>query len=644
MTNVLAAARFPSWKEYFINHSKADALNLKPAPIFQAAFVSPLATDTRRSELAQELDICCALAASTMPGHIWFAHHFHRLGNLMLDDHQTLKFVALEGLDSHAGVRIINIAQTFQGHEILCPAGDRLRAMRSPADLDAAIPNAPNPQNELTAVELTGVMFLPPFLCSDLATANAFDAATLFFAALQSINSWVGTFDDDTHDAIYARQAEGTLLLQWLWATHHSLIPGSPIQPTRLPDALAWQSDLHHRYIHSPTAHPGGEPNLDPNLDPAPAPAHPAQLSLSIAKIATLFEAHTTEEARRSELKEPSWGRINSPTKLTILRAMSTNGMEPATTPTTEFNEFCTQRSAAAAHQSLIHFFELHDRARFAAPSTTLSTALWSGSIRAPTPGSPDNLSVFFVPKVASTQKVNIPTTHRDLLHQISNFQLVLRFIFGESSIIHLRFASITQHITRYELEYEDIISQQPLFPATLLSLIDRRIQLFLESCSTSLAMSAIDYSLLGFDQTLRDILDGSFHSALPSPMLLLIAKSPQHPTKPPNPVQDAAGKRKLQLANPPPNKVLRGDPVVNSNIHPAWRLKPNEDYAGTFVRGIDRSSLPKTDVCLNYHIRGSCHTLCQRATTHIPAMSLTQQQRDSATAFITKVREKADP
>jgi len=639
MNNVLAAARFPSWKEFFLNHSKVDALNLKTAAILQAAHVSPLATDTRRAELAQELDLCCALAASTMPGQTWFIHHFHRLGNILLDDHGTLKYVALEGMNSHAGICLLDAPRTFQETELECPPGDRLRAIQSKADLTAAAPRAVGPS---VLVQFTGVIFIPPFLCSDLIATDSFEADDLFLATMQSINAWVGTFPEADDAAQEARQVEGTLLLQWLWAVHHNLIPGSPIQPTRLPDALALQTDLHHRHIHQTNANQA----VMPNNIPADANPHPDQLGLSIAKIATLFEAHTTEDARRSELKEPSWGRINSPTKLTILRAMSTNGMDPAPTPTVEFNEFCTQRSSTAAHQSLLHFFEIHDRARFANPSPTLSTALWSGLIRAPIPGSPDNLSVFFVPKTVSSPKIAIPTNHRDLLHQVSNFQLVLRFIFGEQSILHLRFSSITQHITRYELEYEDIIAQQSDFTAKFLSLIDRRIQLFLESCSTSLGMPNIDYSLLGFDQTLRDILDGSFHTVLPSPMVLLLSKS-NPPTKPPA-IQDAAGKRKHPPIDAPQNKnprgEPRGDPVINSNVYPAWHLLPNENYINTFVRGIARTILPKPDVCLNYHIRGSCHTLCQRAATHIPATSLTQQQRSSTTAFITKVREPGPP
>jgi hypothetical protein len=69
----------------------------------------------------------------------------------------------------------------------------------------------------------------------------------------------------------------------------------------------------------------------------------------------------------------------------------------------------------------------------------------------------------------------------------------------------------------------------------------------------------------------------------------------------------------------PSPNKMQRidGDPSqnparcsfeVNENMFPAWKLQPGENYADTFVRGINRAALSKVSICLNYHVRGNCH------------------------------------
>jgi hypothetical protein len=38
--------------------------------------------------------------------------------------------------------------------------------------------------------------------------------------------------------------------------------------------------------------------------------------------------------------------------------------------------------------------------------------------------------------------------------------------------------------------------------------------------------------------------------------------------------------------------------------MFPAWKLQPGENYADTFVRGIDWAALSKGSICLNYHVR----------------------------------------
>mmetsp|Transcript_28096 Transcript_28096/g.40224 ORF Transcript_28096/g.40224 Transcript_28096/m.40224 type:complete len:90 (-) Transcript_28096:707-976(-) len=89
-----------------------------------------------------------------------------------------------------------------------------------------------------------------------------------------------------------------------------------------------------------------------------------------------------------------------------------------------------------------------------------MSSALYAGFIRAPTPGIPENLSIYFIPKrstststnvshhlinqalevtegsglgitelkLATKQKITVPSSLLDFIHQMENFKLLLQF------------------------------------------------------------------------------------------------------------------------------------------------------------------------------------------------------------------------
>jgi len=100
-----------------------------------------------------------------------------------------------------------------------------------------------------------------------------------------------------------------------------------------------------------------------------------------MAKIADLFQQQYTDETRSKDQKEPSWSRFTTNAKAIFLRAMTSDSSTAAIEPTATFLEFCKQRTAFAAHQHLLNFFESKGRARVAAPSQGMSSAMYSGII-----------------------------------------------------------------------------------------------------------------------------------------------------------------------------------------------------------------------------------------------------------------------
>ena len=77
-----------------------------------------------------------------------------------------------------------------------------------------------------------------------------------------------------------------------------------------------------------------------------------------MAKIAVLWENQATFAADKSISKTPSWQRLSQQGRTIILRAISVDTFEPALIPSGVYSGFLTSKSASAAHQNLIEYFD----------------------------------------------------------------------------------------------------------------------------------------------------------------------------------------------------------------------------------------------------------------------------------------------
>ena len=281
---------------------------------------------------------------------------------------------------------------------------------------------------------------------------------------------------------------------------------------------------------------------------------------------------------------------------------MSINSINAAIKPTPEYEEFLQQRTAAMGFQFVLEYFEAHNRSRYVALNQGMISALWTGVIRASSHGTPQNLSPFFVPrrsaegqltpnligqhlrqtegqgldfseiKLATKQKISLPTDLLSFTHQVKNFHLLLKLIFGDQSILYLRIQTVVDHVQRFEAEYDDRFQANHEFFAEVLSLIDRRVQSFLENCSNCSDVGQIDFTLLGFDSILRSITDGTFVASLPAPLRQAMPRTVTPPPTggppPPDSKNKTPSKEKQKRqgeADPlnPNTKRQRGDPQM---------------------------------------------------------------------------------
>jgi hypothetical protein len=155
--------------------------------------------------------------------------------------------------------------------------------------------------------------------------------------------------------------------------------------------------------------------------------------------------------------------------------------------------------------------------------------------------------------------------------------------------------------------------------------------------------MDEVQFSLLSFDSFLQSILDGTFNASLPSAIQKALPKPEEDTNHNGNkcPALNDEQDNRHNKKDSPPGNQHHGDPISNESIFPAWQLEVDETYAENFVHQIDLQKLPTCNVCLNFHMRGSCHKKCSSAATHVPADQLSPDQKKAMTNFIKAAREQ---
>lgn len=194
--------------------------------------------------------------------------------------------------------------------------------------------------------------------------------------------------------------------------------------------------------------------------------------------------------------------------------------------------------------------------------------------------------------KLATKQKILLPQDLQEYLHQMSNYWLLLHFIFGIESIIYKSFLKVVQHASNYENKYEGHQIAVDHFYPKIINFFDQRVQLFIGSCNSASSFGTINFGLLGFDEILQDIIDGCVDVNLPIAIQWCCLPKQQqkhqqphhdkpHIAPPVNIKQQALGGYNAPLP------IICSDLEVNDHIFPTWKLRPSEDFWKVFVADV---------------------------------------------------------
>lgn len=208
---------YPTWWDFFIHCPTAGSLNNKTGTVLHAA-INPTSDIPSHFNYTLFSDYC-ALAYSSLPGHVVFLHHFQTLANRVLNPSGTHN-IALFSLLDHTKA---NPDLSFQSVNMEILKIEVLLEISSVAQLNYdstfyAISGETTTHHML----LTGFIFIPPLLQNGLSNLNCSITGDVYLQAIQSIKSWATSLR-----ILWTLPKQLTLIKLCLYLSHHCHSPQS---------------------------------------------------------------------------------------------------------------------------------------------------------------------------------------------------------------------------------------------------------------------------------------------------------------------------------------------------------------------------------------------------------------------------------
>ena len=679
-----------TWKTFLSDHPDYEELN-KAAPLIHS-LIDPddtLDKNLERITSSQCIVIVTNDTFSETPLPV-FCHH--RL-SLPIQGSRT-RLVGLTGFGSRAApveieaVRLFTLTET----EMSTPS---LTAFFSEAEkgLDALKDIKPD-DNEKHHIRLAAVLF--PHLVEIVAGLEAPSAWNLLFQAIMAIKRLKprtvidvdepgegegNETGDDPQPETAA--AEGDLdyakpflpLLLTLWSFTGSTEETKSIVPPRKSASInrrvsQWCQEMHDQFISSQEENHHHHPTQQPD-NPTQHTTDP-NIVECINRLAKSMEDSNNEKFGPSnendEKENKGWIKLEDTFKKIILFAMSNDGETAAIEPTSRFKTILNSKNGAIVSRLISNWHQLDIIVQTGMASNIQKGSLLSDN----SPFSITNFSPFFTPparagfSAISNLELNsldfalhnhnmsdkdiqkmvhakpyIPTQPHLFIAQLKNWHAVLSDIFSPTALITTNVQDIITNYNNNELLYYNMFEEEPDFSVWFLNQVHFKTQRILHQCASADAVSDVSFHQFNFEEELRCIGMNSVHAKAPIwYQKLQLDSKPKRSTT--SDTRDEPGGN---------NSTGRDDrnqrrTINNSEKDATTKLKENEKYS--FV--CHRQNLLKCrdsevavngeQICNNWHIRGWCHNLCQRKSTHAKLTGSTLEQYRS---YVRKLRQATE-
>ena len=607
--------RSNNWRNFFHDNPENKASN-ETIDTLMELFGQDTSLDDCLSNGIEEQNTIF-MTKAPFSGDIAFLHHVSKIGGTRTS--RDKKIFALVGVGDSCYPAQLTKEALFEPFESKTPTW----AAISTADELTNIDNLPARSRKT----LRPCMPLPPFLASALIDMGTASPNDLLIETLRRIKSFDQAIGED--DSLPKASDHLQLIALWLWSVTIDDFPSVTTTPSTDRAIIEKSEEIHEKWL-LPT-----QTQVIPATNTQPSNAL-SQLASNVNEQTAILQQlnNLAEERSREKAKSKGLDAIHPSFKTMILAASSSDGTNPAQTPTPECTAFFNQKSAVHAKIHLLQTLT-YSFGCTVDISVPLATALYHGNFLWDKPDSPNNFCslLFGKPSPLATtgakeamilhlkaekgggwsdkdldkalrQAIAIPTTIDGMLHNISNFTAASRLFFGEDSTLTIGLNSWRPQISTNLISYESQSLNDNTFIASVLTSIDTRVNCWLQDCATKPFRCNVDDELVDFTDIQKAIRIRQFSFTLPPSIRSHISSSSKR-QDPPSNLDDGREQKRQPIQNPKKNN--------------RWKLRDGEDYREIFAdKHIGkRPSWNGVNICPRWHIRGVCFSGCNLSETH---------------------------
>lgn len=685
----------PTWKDYFAARESNTSGNKNPG-LFLSAWSDSNSLEAKLQLINNDPDI--AVLAANAGQEIMILHSFKNLGGTILSPAD--KMACLFGGNRMAPVVIVDEVPLTDNLDIMTPSTEDILActtIEALSQLDAPLAEA----NEDTITYRGGNTFLPPpWLLDTIFEAHSDDPLTLILAA----KTGASRFNEKqlAADPTYTPNTDVILneFVMWAWAVKRNLVHATRyyLDPYDT-DMDNYQALRHQQCIGSTTTPPLN--TMPPGIPPVftmptvpgthgtfPTPTTTTandsilqQLAVSITRqseeAAThneLFARQLEHSLEKEDKKKDRLKKFHPSIKQLILFASA----EEADAVPDEILDSCKRVFNAdtitnAEQELTLQFSNMGMQDANFAPSFV--TSLYSGKFMWSKNFTPSNFSPFMIfeaePLLAPDQSqrhlilhledttgknseditqsgkltVKAPTKFHEMFHQLKFFRGACVIIFGASSIaassLHalIQLVDNSKHIFKsHEIDIE--------FMSKFLLAVDKRFQLWLESCMTLSTRTEVDDSVLNFLPLVNSVRYGTFELRLP--LTFKTKEQDRAPTaKANNKRPHGGGNGSGDTADDAaaagnPKKKKKGTKVTNEHQPDQFKMRTGETWATHFANKNVNQRVPwdsEAKMCPRWFIAGYCFDNCYHKSSHVKADDIPAEKLTEFKSFLDNIR-----
>ena len=652
--------KFPNWKQVYANDPSNEEYDKNSKAIAELT-LDTLSKEECIQNIKTEPNLIY-LSIAPITEEIQIVHHLTEIGGNISVPKKMI--VGLAGFGASArSVRFDN--DVFDDYEkvniptitniLKCTTSQSVRDLQSPKNQNIAY--------------LRSIIAIPPFLSLAAITSTSLKPEDLSVEFITAIKAYDTLHKDDKKFPKASLNCKR--ILQFLWAATHNLLELTITITQESGQIRKFKEDLHEKYIL-----PNSLQGPNPSSVIGPSDATLSSLSGSIVHLTSHLEKDSTSRQSDKDAKKNKFSKLPESSQSTILYASSINASTERSIVNPEFTKLLEQTSISRARTHINQVMASYgcqiDVCSILVASITAGDLIWTRSSQ-----TPEKFTIFLMGKPSTTSssmsqrdwlKLHLQETNQnqgfdnDIIDKLSAFKFdyprclsslrhfinnkigLTRMIFFGTSAMATSIATWCELIDRKEMLFEMQFEIDPLFGLKVCLIIDRAIQLFLQSCQDATTFSEVDFTYLDFSFDQGCIERGRFSCNPPPPLLALFNATT--PTGGGGEHNNNNNKRRRTNALSGVQREDTNDTqdfVQNEHKNDKWLVEDRNEYIKAFPPSIWTSNPPpklnESDLycCPRLNGRGYCFQNCKRSHGNMNAA--TSKKYD---AWQKKCRDKA--